>query len=86
MSGCCGDSDHGHKSHGGPHPGGGTILKIEGMTCSHCQMRVENALKSVPEVDSAHVDLDKKEAVVTGAADRSTLIKAVEEAGYSVIA
>lgn len=86
MSRCCGDSAHEHQSHGGAHPGGGIVLQIEGMTCSHCQMRVEKALKSVPGVESAHVDLAKKQAVVTGIADRSALVTAVEEAGYSVAA
>ena len=63
-----------------------TVLKIEGMTCMHCKMSVEKALKSVPGVENAQVDLGKKEAVVTGAADRSALAKAVEEAGYQVVA
>ena len=27
-----------------------TILKIEGMTCMHCKMSVEKALKGVPGV------------------------------------
>lgn len=60
-----------------------TTLKVEGMTCNHCRMHVENALRGVNGVENAQVDLAKGEAVVTGAANREDLIKAVEEAGYS---
>lgn len=62
-----------------------TILKVEGMTCNHCKMRAEKALQGVSGVESVKVDLAAKEAVVTGAAERSSLVKAVEEAGYSVV-
>ncbi|MFZ3101032.1 MAG: cation transporter [Desulfitobacteriaceae bacterium] len=62
-----------------------TILKVEGMTCNHCKMRVEKALQGLNNVESVKVDLVGKEAVVTGAAERSSLVKAVEEAGYSVV-
>lgn len=61
------------------------ILKIEGMSCGHCQMTVENALKAVPGVTEAKVNLAKKEAVVTGSASREELVKAVEAADYTVI-
>jgi len=63
----------------------GTILKIEGMTCGHCKMKAEKALNSVPGVERAEVNLEKKQAVVSGSADRVQLVKAVEEAGYSVV-
>jgi len=62
-----------------------TVLKIEGMTCMHCKMAVERALKNVPGVISAQVDLAKKEAVVAGSAERAAMVKAVDEAGYKVV-
>jgi len=62
-----------------------TILKIEGMTCMHCKMSVEKALKGVAGVTSAQVDLAKNQAVVTGEADRTAMAKAVEAAGYKVV-
>lgn len=61
------------------------VLKVEGMTCMHCKMHVEKALKGVPGVENAQVDLAKKEAVVTGSADKVLMAKAVEEAGYKVV-
>lgn len=61
-----------------------TILKVEGMTCNHCKMRTEKELQGVSGVESVKVDLAAKEAVVTGDAERANLVKAIEEAGYSV--
>ncbi|AHF07547.1 CopZ family metallochaperone [Desulfitobacterium metallireducens] len=59
-----------------------TTLKVEGMTCNHCKMHVEKALLGVNGVEGAQVDLAKGEAVVSGAASREDLVKAVVEAGY----
>ena len=62
-----------------------TILKVEGMTCNHCKMRAEKALQGVSGVESVKVDLAAKEVVVTGDAERASLVKAIQEAGYSVV-
>ncbi|WP_425807333.1 CopZ family metallochaperone [Desulfitobacterium sp. Sab5] len=62
---------------------GQMVLKVEGMTCNHCKMHVEKALRGVNGVADAQVDLAKGEAAVTGEANREDLVKAVEEAGYS---
>lgn len=63
-------------------------LKIEGMTCGHCQARVEKALNSLPSV-SAKVDLKKKSAKVeideTSAATDEQLMQLVREAGYTPV-
>ena len=59
-----------------------TTLQVEGMMCAHCRMRVEQALKKVPGVESVEVSLENKSAVVTGSADRAALIAAVKDAGY----
>ncbi len=58
-------------------------LTIEGMTCGHCQASVKSALESVPGVTNAAVDLSAGSAQVEGDADIQTLIRAVEEEGYS---
>lgn len=62
-----------------------TKLKVEGMSCNHCKMAVEKALHEISGVESVQVNLDQKEVVVNGSADRSQLAKAIEEAGYTVI-
>jgi copper chaperone len=60
------------------------ILKVEGMTCNHCKMRVEKALLGVSGVESVKVDLAANEAVVTGETERAKLIQAIENTGYTV--
>lgn len=62
------------------------IIEINGMTCGHCQARVEKVLNAIEGVD-AKVDLKKKRAVVTlsTSVEDQTLNNAVTEAGYEVI-
>lgn len=65
-----------------------TTLKIAGMTCGHCVARVTKALKAVPGVQEAAVDLQKAEAVVAYDEARVALeavASAVAEAGYTVV-
>ncbi len=60
-------------------------LKIGGMTCASCVSRVERALKAVPGVLSASVNLATERAHISalaGAAELPALIAAVEQAGY----
>ena len=59
--------------------------KIEGMSCGHCKAAVEKALKAVAGVETAVVDLEKKQAVVTGNAVMEAMREAVEDAGYEVV-
>jgi copper ion binding protein len=62
-------------------------IKIEGMSCSHCQARIERALNSIDGV-VAKVDLKKGQATVRLDAVVSDvdLTRAIEEAGYTVTA
>ncbi|KJR45621.1 heavy metal binding protein [Desulfosporosinus sp. I2] len=83
--GCCGHSKKDHSGENTLSPQDGIVLKIEGMTCGHCKSSVEKALLKVPGVTQAEVDLAHKQAVVIGTADRSSLAKAIDEAGYRVI-
>ena len=57
-------------------------LAIEGMTCASCVARVERALKAVPGVTGATVNLATERAHVMGQADSAALIRAIEAAGY----
>jgi len=63
--------------------GGTTELKIEGMSCSHCQAAVLKALEGVAGVESAAVDLEAGRAKVRGNASAEQLIAAVAAEGYS---
>jgi copper ion binding protein len=63
-------------------------LKVQGMTCNHCVMRVAKALKAVPGVQDAKVDLQKAEAVITYDEAKVSAEKfpsVVSEAGYKVV-
>ena len=60
-------------------------IRTEGMMCVHCAGRVEKALRALPGVH-ATVDLDSKTATVTGDISDEALRRAVEDAGYTVIA
>ena len=58
-------------------------LPIEGMTCASCVRRVEKALKSVPGVASAEVNLaTETAAALTDGASPEALVTAVRNAGY----
>ena len=57
-------------------------LAVEGMSCASCVGRVEHALKAVPGVSEAVVNLATERATVRGTADVATLIRAVENVGY----
>jgi copper chaperone CopZ len=60
-------------------------LRVTGMSCGHCQLTVEQALKGVKGVYTAIVDLTDGEAEVDFNDDEVTpaqLVAAVERAGY----
>ncbi|WEJ13180.1 heavy metal translocating P-type ATPase (plasmid) [Sinorhizobium sp. K101] len=62
-------------------------LQIEGMTCASCVSRVEKALKAVPGVADAAVNLATEKATVrllSGTVDMSALEAAVRGAGYEL--
>ncbi len=60
-------------------------LQVEGMSCASCVGRVEKAIKAVPGVQDASVNLATERAdVVLGSADRLAVVQAIEKAGYPV--
>lgn len=65
------------------------VLKIEGMSCSHCKQAVEDAIKGLAGVSAVAVDLERGEATVTydpAQASAEAMRGAVESAGYKVVA
>ena len=61
-------------------------LPVQGMTCASCVGRVERALKKLPGVQEAVVNLATEKASIRfeGAADLPAAIAAIEKAGYEV--
>ena len=62
-------------------------LKVNGMMCPHCEARVKSALEALEAVRSAEVSHKSGEATVTLSAEceRDTLVKAITDAGYTVV-
>ena len=61
---------------------------VEGMSCNHCKMAVENEVKALPGMLSATVDLAAKTLKVEYDGDKTTpeaIKAAVEEAGFTVV-
>ena len=56
-------------------------LKVKGMTCGHCEMRVKKALEAIPGVKSVKPDHKKGVAVVdvSGDVSKEALIMAVND-------
>jgi len=63
-------------------PASAVELAVEGMTCASCVGRVEKALKAVPGVAEAAVNLATERATVRGTASMDALVAAVQKAGY----
>jgi P-type Cu+ transporter len=58
-------------------------IDISGMTCASCVARVEKAIKAVPGVRDASVNLATERAAVQGEGlDLQAILAAVEQAGY----
>ena len=62
-----------------------TVIKVEGMMCTHCKAMVEKVCKAVPGTVDAEVDLKAKTVTVQGEADVEALKKAIVDAGYEII-
>ncbi len=62
------------------------IVHIDGMTCDHCKMRVENGLNAFESIVSASVNLKKNIATIKSdkSIEDETFKKVVGEAGYDV--
>ncbi len=62
-----------------------TTIKIEGMSCQHCVMRVKKAIGLLPGVAEAQVDIGTAKVTYDETKlKKGDLEKAVEGAGYKV--
>lgn len=59
------------------------ILRVEGMHCASCVGRAETALRAVPGVTDARVQLIAEQAVVTGDVAADALVRALAAIGYA---
>eukprot|EP00698_Gefionella_okellyi_P017841 TRINITY_DN527_c0_g1_i1.p1 TRINITY_DN527_c0_g1~~TRINITY_DN527_c0_g1_i1.p1 ORF type:complete len:987 (+),score=218.41 TRINITY_DN527_c0_g1_i1:159-3119(+) len=58
---------------------------IDGMTCMNCVNHVTEALKALPGVRLAVVDLASNSATVVGVADLKDIHTTIEDAGYDIV-
>ncbi len=62
------------------------VVYIEGMSCAHCQKRVEEGLKKQREVKEVKVDLREKKAeiILNSNMSDNLLTRIIEDLGYDV--
>lgn len=60
-------------------------FKIAGMTCNHCAMNVQQAIKSVEGVEKVEVSLAENTALVEGIFEVDKIKNAVESIGYEFV-
>ncbi len=60
------------------------VVKVDGMTCSHCTKAVEKALLAIPNIKSVKADLEKKEVIFTyeGSLPIDAAKDAIKNVGY----
>lgn len=62
-----------------------TVIKVNGMHCENCKNAVENAVKAIPGIKSATVNLDKKELQYeeeTKPVDTAVIVQAIRDLGF----
>ena len=64
-----------------------TVLRVEGMTCSHCESAVKNAVSAIDGVSNVTVDLAGKTAIVTHdeSVSVNTIRNEIEEQGFEAV-
>ena len=62
------------------------LIKIDGMQCEHCKMRVEKALSSLENIESVEVSLENKNAIITSNVEISdnAISEAITDMGFEV--
>jgi len=64
------------------------VIRVEGMTCNHCKMAVEGALKKLNGVSNAIVSLENKNVTVNfddASVNFEQMKEAIEDQGYDVV-
>lgn len=64
------------------------VINVEGMTCKHCKMTVESALKNLNGISRAEVNLDKNQVFVEfneAEVNFEKMKETIKDKGYDVI-
>lgn len=62
-----------------------SVLKVEGLMCTHCKARVEEICKAIPGTENAVADLAANTVTITGCPDMTAVKKAIAAANYTVV-
>lgn len=64
-----------------------TTIKVEGMTCEHCEKAVTGALKELEGVQDVQVDLNtgKVDVSTNKEVSKEAMADAIEDQGYDVV-
>lgn len=60
------------------------VFQVQGMTCSHCERAVQQAIAQVDAQATTIVDLATGRVVVHSSCTREALTQAIQEEGYAV--
>ena len=60
-----------------------TTYSVPEISCGHCKSTIEAAVPGLGDVARVEVDIEAKTVTVEGG-DRSTIVTAIEDAGYDV--
>lgn len=61
-------------------------FQVEGMSCGHCELSIQEEVGEIPGVTSVKADHTTGKVVVEGAeVSRADVDKAVEEAGFKLV-
>ena len=60
-----------------------TLVNVEGMTCSHCKMNVENGIKNIEGVTAVSADVNTGKVEIEGeGVDLNKVKEVVDGLGY----
>lgn len=62
-----------------------SVIRVDGMMCTHCKARVETLCKAMPGVENAVVDLAAKTVTISGNPNLEDIKKAINEANFKVV-
>ncbi len=60
-------------------------LMVEGMSCSHCENAVKNALLTLSNISEVEIDLNTGEVRMFADADAKLIQSTIEDQGYDVV-
>lgn len=63
------------------------VIKVNGLSCNKCAMKVEKALLEIKNIKKAKVDLEKQEVMIyyINDLDENSVKKQIEDLGYNYL-